>query len=132
MAHPVSPDNLESAAHEKDQVSIRGIGWFAIWFVVSAIVIHTAIWIVYRGLQNHDLSQDVADSALAKERTPPPEPRLQRTKDAHERLPAEDLDVMLRHEDEEFAKRGWTVDDQTHQVKISPETIRQVTGGTNR
>src|SRR5436309_2151870 len=126
MAYQTSPDNLESAEHEKDQVSVRGIGHFVIWFVIVALVVHVIVWGVYRAFVKRDVAESVSTSALAADRAPPPEPMLQRTLKYHERLPAEDTARMRQAEEDEFKRRGLTIEARTGEVRLSPEIVRQI------
>src|SRR3954463_13611771 len=113
MAHQASPDNFESAAHEKDQVSIRGIAYFAIWFVIVAVVVHLLVWVIFRSILHYNEKQYEPVSALFPQpgQSPPPEPRLQPTAISHERLPWQDTTRMLNREDAEFQRRGWSVEE---------------------
>jgi hypothetical protein len=129
MAHQGSPENLESAAHEKDDVSVRGIAHFAIWFVIVAAVVHVLVWVIFKTILHYHEEQYAPVSALFPQegkQPHPPDPQLQPTQVSHELVPWEDTQLMREREDAEFQRRGWSVDTVMHRATINPATVEQV------
>jgi hypothetical protein len=98
--------------HEQSDVNIRGIFAFAAVLLVSAVVIHVAVWVLFRYF----------DTRLGRERTPqfplaiaqenrlPPEPRLQVN-------PRQDLADLREKEQQTLDTYGW-VDRNAGVVRI--------------
>ena len=77
MQQAVTNPNGESAAHEPDALSVRGILWFVIFFVLANLIVLLIVWWMYVGFIHSEARSDVSNSALISEHPKPPEPRLQ-------------------------------------------------------
>jgi hypothetical protein len=121
VAHTGStePPQQESPLHESGNITLRALVRFVIIFVVSAVVIHLAIYGVFAGFRAA-VGQERQITGVTAEHIPPPEPRLQPSVE-HNRLPSLDLERMRDAERAEFARRGW-VDEKTGEVRV-PENI---------
>jgi len=111
--------------HEPSTVSIKGLAWFFVYFFTFGAMVHVLIWIMYTQMVKYEEAQNVPRSALTTSVRPPPEPRLQPTKDAHERTEPEDLAVMRGRENLEFVRRGW-IDRETGQFRIPENVVSEV------
>jgi hypothetical protein len=103
--------------HEANDVSVRGVIWFVVAFVVGAAVIHTIIWFLLLGTQQAARAENAArfppplfsQSTMAVVSRPPP-PNLQPSRE-HPKVAWRDMDD-LRHEQQESLVRptegaGW-------------------------
>jgi len=116
--------HAESAAHEADTLSVRGILWFVIFFVIANLAVLLIVWWMYVGFIHHDERSDVVTSALVAEHPKPPEPRLQPSL-GHENTPAEDLATMRARENAEFVRREW-MDRNTQRFAIPQDIVNKV------
>jgi hypothetical protein len=116
--------NRESAAHEPDALSVRGILWFVIIFVLANLIVLLIVWWMYVGFVGDVVKQDEVTSALAGETRLPPEPRLQPSL-GHEELPQQDLTALMKRENVEFARRGW-LDEKTGKFEIPADVVTKV------
>ncbi len=97
-SHAANPE----VHHETTDVNIRGIIAFGVGLLVSAIVIHFLVWLLFEFFAGRQ-AQRVAPEfplATAQEHRLPPEPRLQVS-------PREDLRELRAHEDEVLNGYGW-------------------------
>src|SRR5438046_7626311 len=83
--HMPPPSAAETAqaielGHEPSTVSVKGVAWFFAIFVAFAVVVHVAIWVMYRQMVKYEESQNVQRSAVASTENHPPEPLLQPTR----------------------------------------------------
>jgi hypothetical protein len=114
----------ESAAHEPDALSVRGILWFVIIFVLANALVLLIVWWMYVGFVDRSVEKDVVNSALAGEQRFPPEPRLQPSL-GHQDLPQQDLAALHAREQEEFLRRGW-IDKSSGKFEIPATVVAQV------
>ena len=79
MRHTEDGTSVE-AGHEKSDVSIGGIVKFGIGLAVAALLIHVAMWGLFRVLETRVGKRDRAIPPLVEAalRRTPPEPRLER------------------------------------------------------
>jgi hypothetical protein len=94
-AHP-------SPHHEERDVNIRAILTFGAGLVVTAIVIHVLVWLLFVYFNAREAAQPPPEYPLAaeQEKRLPPEPRLQTN-------PREDLRELRAGEDEALTTYGW-------------------------
>jgi hypothetical protein len=114
-------------------VSGSAIGWFVLWFVGVAAVIHVALWVLLKHYDRDSRQAEapanvIADSGAVPrgEQGPPLQPST-----GHDLLPREDLAGMREAEDAVFARLGW-VDQTTHAVRVPDPIVTAVakrTGG---
>jgi hypothetical protein len=138
-----SSESLE-AGYERSTISVKGLAWFLLVLIATAVVIHIGVWYLYRDYVRSDERSDRPFSALTDPGAidqynrshgarlgvtaapQPPPPRIQPTAPEHN-LPADDLRQMHQSEDEIFRRMGWTVDSQTHaQIRIPPQVVSAV------
>lgn len=128
MPPPSAADTAKAVelGHEPSTVSVKGVTWFFIIFFAFAVVVHIAVWVIYRGLVKYEESQNVQRSAVASTENHPPEPLLQPTRRWHEYTEPDDLALMHGRENLEFVRRGW-IDKETEEFKIPDDVINAVT-----
>lgn len=82
QAHHDHSHNLHNpdVAHEHDDVNVRAILWFVGILTVIAVVIHVAMWGMFKGLQWYERKNEPYVTPLARPAGGPfPEPTLQTT-----------------------------------------------------
>jgi hypothetical protein len=124
---PPSEQQLQEAVelgHEPSAISVRGVMWFFVWFFITAVVVYTVAWLMYRTVLREEEAADVLRSAVPGVLQPPPEPRLQPSIH-HQSLPREDLAAMHERERAEFVNRGW-FDEKTGKVRIPDDIVNAV------
>jgi hypothetical protein len=99
-------------AHEESDVNIRAILAFGGGLLAVAIVIHLAMWVLFRFFDARAARQDTVTYPLAakQEQRLPPEPRLQTN-------PRQDLADLRAAEDQTLTTYGW-VDRNAGVVRI--------------
>jgi len=107
--------------HETTDVNIRGILIFGAAFIVSAIVISIAVWVLFRYFEARETRRVAPEYPLAatQESRVPPEPRLQTN-------PREDLEQLRAQEDQVLNSYGW-VDKNTGVVRVPIEDAMRLT-----
>jgi hypothetical protein len=121
------PAVVESLNHEPSTISLRGIVYFLIWFVIIAILLHLLVWWWFFVRRSAERGTDVSVTAVVQEhRLPPPEPRMQPS-EFHETLPRVDLQELMKRDHDTFAKRSpsW-IDPKTGAIRIPDEIVNQV------
>ena len=94
--------NPEPAQREKSDVDIRGIVVFVVVLIVAGVVIHGAVWVMYRYFEKQASQPATVEFPLATNalRRLPPEPRLQID-------PRDDLSNMRQAEEQVLNSYGW-------------------------
>jgi hypothetical protein len=126
----VRPASAESPLHQHSTISLRGLIRFLVAMVVTAVVIHVVIWLVFVGLRARSERADVPVSGTRAGYLPPPAPQLQPSV-GHDELPVTDVGQMNTRDRAEFERRGW-VDRQTGEVRIPDAVARQVIAMTQQ
>lgn len=124
MHHPHrggGPDDQPAADHEESDVNVRAIFGFAGGLLVSAIVIHLAVWVLFRYFDAREGRQAAPAFPLAATQGSrvPPEPRLQTN-------PRQDLSDLRAREDQVLTSYGW-VDKNTGVVRIPIDQAMKLT-----
>lgn len=97
----IGPANQELVHHESTDVNIRAVFTFAAGLFMVAVVVHLAVWGLFRYFDAREAAASPRDYPLAVGAAPlPPEPRLQVA-------PRLDMSQMLRTEDEQLNSYGW-------------------------
>ena len=121
---------------EKSDVDARALMWFAVIFVIFAVVTHFALWILFRFFIRMERRQSTApltEMARPADMNVPAEPRLQPfPKKAptgallppNMLTPATDMDQMRAAEDRALHSYGW-VDQQKGIVHIPIEEAKE-------
>lgn len=113
----------ESALHEHDHVNLRGMIVFFVWFFIGLVLVHVAIYGLYKLYKHEAAKQSVPITGLTNEdvtRSIPPEPRLQPSID-HRTQEVEDMATMRARDLAEFRKRGWA--SETNDAVVIPQNI---------
>ena len=113
-------DNVD-VHHEESDVNIRAIFGFGGALIVIAVIIHIAIWGLFRLLESraNQSVQAAYPLATGQDDRLPPEPRLQTA-------PREDLGALRMREDTLLGSYGW-VDRNAGVVRIPIERAMQLT-----
>lgn len=97
----MNEERNESVAYEKRDIRVRAILWTGVAIIISAILIHTAVWWLFRLFDRQEAHKGRPPATLVNaRREPPPEPRLQPD-------PPMDLNRMRAAEDSELHTYGW-------------------------
>lgn len=90
------------AGYEHTDADVWTIAKFGLWLVVSAVVIHIGVGLMYAMLteQSEDLSEPRYPLAATREAPMPPEPRLQQ-------FPANDIYQFRLAEEKRLTEYGW-------------------------
>jgi hypothetical protein len=119
----VSGEHTDNPAvhHEESDVNIRAILGFAAGLLVFAIVIHIAMWGLFRFFEAQASHQEQPTYPLAakQEQRLPPEPRLQTN-------PKQDLADLRTAEERTLTTYGW-VDRNAGVVRIPIEQAMKLT-----
>jgi len=112
-AHPPNDRDIGNpeVTHEKTDIRVRAIAWFAVVLVVAAVVIHVAIWLLFVGFGRLTAGATREYPVISEERPQsPPGPRLQEK-------PREDMKALRKQEENFLTTYGW-VDKATGNVRI--------------
>ena len=114
-------DPSHEVHRETSDVNIGAIGVFVVVLVVVALLIHGAVWVLYRQFEQTASRPATAEFPLATGslRRLPPEPRLQTD-------PRDDLANMRRSEDDTLRSYGW-IDRNAGTVRIPIEQAMKLT-----
>jgi hypothetical protein len=114
-------DHSHDAHRETSDVNIDGIVVFVVVLIVVAVLIHGAVWVLYRQFEKAASRPATVEFPLATGamRRLPPEPRLQTD-------PRDDLTNMRRSEDEVLQSYGW-IDRNAGTVRIPIEQAMKLT-----
>lgn len=111
-------DNVE-VAHEHSDVNVRAIIAVAAGLVVTAVVVHLAMLILFQHFEAREARRAHREFPLASIETQLPRPpRIQPR-------PAEDLKELRRQEDEILASYGW-VDERAGIARIPIDRAMQL------
>jgi hypothetical protein len=118
-----NPEHLQNpdVVHEESDVNIRAIFGFAGGLIVTAVVIHLVIYVMFAYFERREAVKTVAEYPLAASQRDrqPPEPRLQTN-------PREDLADLRAKEDQQLTAYGW-VDKNAGIVRIPIDTAMRLT-----
>jgi hypothetical protein len=119
-ATPTPADNPE-VEHEYSDVNIRAVFGFAAGLLVTAIVIHFAVWVLFRYFDAREARTVAPEYPLAATQgsRQPPEPRLQVN-------PRQDLGDLRAREDQVLSSYGW-VDKNAGVVRIPIDQAMKLT-----
>jgi hypothetical protein len=92
---------VEETRHEDSDVNVKAIATFAVGLVVSGVVIHVLVWLLFMYFSNEGTNvAPLFPMAAAQATQLPPEPRLQTN-------PRQDLQQFRAHEDELLNGYSW-------------------------
>lgn len=114
-------DRSHEVHRETSDVSIGGIGVFVVVLLVAGVLIHGAVWVLYRQFERTASRPGTVEFPLATGslRRLPPEPRLQTD-------PRDDLINLKRSEDQVLQSYGW-IDRNAGTVRIPIEQAMKLT-----
>ena len=139
-----STESVE-AGYETSGVSIKGLLWFVIGLIVTAVVVHVGMWFLLSAADhatrahldrptsvlmdkkfNDDYEKRTGIKVDVAQLPPSPPPRIQPSP-GDERIPSADLQLMYEQEDDLFRRMGWDIDESTHaQTQIPPDVVKAV------
>ncbi len=116
-----APDGHRDVHHETSDVNIRGIFVFAGALLVTGVLIHLLVWVLFRYFTARETVRVPRQYPLAtaQENRLPPEPRLQTN-------PRQDLRDLRAHEDDILNSYGW-VDRNAGIVRIPIDQAMKLT-----
>jgi hypothetical protein len=120
--HPESANAVHEVGYDRSPITLKGIVWFVVIFVVFGVAAHILMWFVYTHYDRNREEQNVSQSALMSQNVITPPPRLQPSP-GDDATPAKDMADLRARELAEFKRRGW-LDEKTATVVI-PDTIAQ-------
>jgi len=120
IEHPDSETDNPAVDHEQSDINVRGVFWFVAILLVSAVVIHVAMWGLLKVFEGRTTRNDPPLPPLSRGEGPhpPPSPRLQTS-------PLEDLKRWRANEDAQLSGYSW-VDRQTGVVRIPIKRAKQL------
>jgi hypothetical protein len=120
LPHAAHDGNPE-VRHETSDVNVRGIFAFAAALLVTGILIHVVVWVLFRYLTVRETPHVPPQYPLAaaQQNRLPPEPRLQIN-------PRQDLRDLRAHEDDILNSYGW-VDKNAGVVRIPIDHAMKLT-----
>lgn len=121
--HPPAPAVI-GRGYESSEISIRGVLWFVVIFLFTAVVLHIALWYLLNWYGSDRRVVDVPASNVPQI-DDFPEPNLQPTQQ-HNRLPFQDIGELLRRWDSLFGQMGWKINPQTGQPTIPDDIVTQL------
>lgn len=118
--------------HEESDVNVRALIWFFVIFVIAAVLIHFAVWFLYKQFASAERKGSERLTAIATPAdasVPKNQPLLQpfpRKSDGkvlapQRTTPVTDLSEMRREESEKLSSYGWV--DQQHGVVRMPISV---------
>jgi hypothetical protein len=66
-----------TGGYETKDWNARYIAYFVIGLLISAVIIHAGVWILYRWFEGHQPRAEYRPTLVEMPNTPPPEPHLQ-------------------------------------------------------
>jgi hypothetical protein len=118
-----SPDAV-ARGYEGDDLNNNGLLVFLFFFLLTAVVLHTAIWVLLKYYLAAPRAEDKAPSAVELiERFPTPQ--LQPSVD-HNTTPSEDIAAMRSQERQIFQQLGWQRPPQSLYPTIPDQIIQEL------
>ncbi len=122
--------------HESSDVNVRALIWFFVIFVIFSIVMHFALWALYKGFVNMERKEKPRLTSIAQPvdaAVPKNQPLLQpfprkiegKVIQPQRSTPVTDLADMRREEEKALTTYGW-VDQQKGVVRIPIDVAKQL------
>lgn len=123
---PVSRQALEQG-YEPHGVNFRGLAYFLYFFLLTAVVLHTGLWVLLRYYDSlpNGASAPMSAVPIVNQFI---RPHLQPSVD-HPNMPWQDLSDLNRRTVEMFGKMGWGMDTKTGAAEIPPAIVRELNHG---
>jgi hypothetical protein len=86
--------------YETADVDSRYVLYFGIVLIVSAVVMHVGLWLLFRFFIQRESQVDYVRTGVSIQQMPPPEPRLQVS-------PGSEYSTLVQHEAEQLNSYGW-------------------------
>ena len=121
--HSPSAEAL-ARGYEPSDVSYNGLFMFVVFFLLTAVVLHTGLWVLLVYYLHVPRAADRQPSAipLVKQFA---RPELQPSV-SHNSLPHEDLVQMRREENQVFRKLGWNIEEDSQRPIIPDRLITEL------
>ncbi len=120
---PVSRQALEQG-YELPGVNLKGLTLFVVFFILAAVVLHAALWVLLKYYVGERRPIDQPLSAIAPVGRLD-EPRLQPVPE-HDHLPWQDLQALMNEKNATFGQIGWSIDPQTGAAVVPSAVIRKL------
>ena len=118
---PPYPESLQ-LGYEPAHAPVKGLLLYFFFFVLTAVVLHTGLWVLVLYYSTFQREPDLPQSVVqATDRFT--EPKLQPT-ESHNTLPWQDLSTLLDLQQQRLLDMGWTHDVTTGQWFV-PQNILQ-------
>ena len=119
--------------HERSDVNVRALLWFAAIFIVFAAVTHLVLWVMFKqftSMARHTPSTPLTSLTRPADASVPQTPRLQpfpmkATMPPNANTPVVDMEEMRASEDQALNNPGW-VDKQKGIVRLPIEVAKQL------
>jgi hypothetical protein len=121
----VKPEAVRQG-YEPLSASVKGVGLFAFFFVLTAVVLHTDLWALLRYYITRPRDFPVTPSVVSPVRPEIAHPVQPMPR--HNHLPWEDLVELRQKESATFRQWGWKVDPLTEEAEIPEAVVRRVAG----
>ncbi len=115
---PLEVKEAVELGHQPSTIDFAAARRFILWFVGGLVVVHVLIYLMLIWFNLFAAPLVASPSALARERTGPPAPRLQSA-------PIRDLQAMHDAENGAFARMGW-LSAPTNEVRVPDGVAEQV------
>jgi hypothetical protein len=117
---PAPGHDNPDVAHEHSDINVRGVIWFVAILLVSAVVIHVAMWGLLKLFEARTSRNDPPLPPLSRGEGPhpPPAPRLQTR-------PIEDLKQWRANDEAQLSGYSW-VDKQAGIVRVPIDRAKQL------
>jgi len=133
------PENVNPETHhERSDVNVRALLWFAAIFIMFAVVTHLVLWVMFKqfaSMARHTPSTPLTSIARPADASIPQTPRLQpfptkgqrtgQTMPPNTSTPVVDMQEMRANEDQLLNNPGW-VDKQKGIVRLPIEVAKQL------
>jgi hypothetical protein len=112
------PEQTIERGHERRDISVRVVAWFAAGLIVCALIIHFALAGLYKVFERQHPSPDAPSRIALHPRNLAPQPQLQTE-------PVTDLEKYRATEDAKLNSYGW-IDKQAGIIRIPIERAMQL------
>ncbi len=120
---PPSPEAI-ARGYELSDVSIKGLIYFVVFFLLTAVVLHAALWVLLKQYVSIPRAADAPKSAVTSvDRFTGPniQPSIE-----DNRLPHQDMQGLRDTEAKLFEKMGWKTDAQSGNPTIPQDIVDQL------
>lgn len=118
-----TPEALEKG-YEPSDANYNGLLMFVVFFLLTAVVLHTGLWVLLNYYLELPRAEDQRRSSVPMAQRFPA-PNLQPSVE-HNKLPWQDLADLHRQEQQVFQEMGWKIDPQTQRPAVPADIVREL------